>query len=133
VRNTIAIALSFVYLTLAVGVAKTTHYCMGRLNTSSLFTFEKKLCPCAIAAQGTMHSCCHDEHQLVKIENDQSQSAIISVHAPDYFEIGVVNNLLSFDQLASIEQQTESFFSDSSPPRSPVPIFKLNCSLVFYA
>jgi len=122
-----------VYLTLAVGVAKTTHYCMGRLNTSSLFTFEKKLCPCAIAAEGKMHSCCHDEHQLVKIENDQSQSAIISVHAPDYFEIGVVNNVLAIDQFRRVEQQTETFFSDSSPPPPSVPIFKLNCSLVLYA
>ena len=132
-RNTIAIALSFVYLTLSVGVAKTTHYCMGRLNTSSLFTFEKKLCACAIVAQGSTHSCCHDEQQLVKIENDQSQSAVISVHAPDYFEIGIVNNLLSINERTWIEQQSEYFFSDSSPPPRPVPIFKLNCSLVFYA
>ena len=132
-RNTIAVALSFVYLTLAVGVAKTTHYCMGRLNTSSLFTFEKKLCACAIAAEGSNHSCCHDEQQLVKIENDQSQVAVTSVHAPDFFEIGIVNSPLVISQVSGIEQQSEFFFTDSSPPPPSVPIFKLNCSLVFYA
>jgi len=132
-RNTIAVALSFVYLTLAVGVAKTTHYCMGRLNTSSLFTFEKKQCACAILAESSSHSCCHDEHQLVKIENDQSQVAVISVHAPDFFEIGIITNPLSISRISWEEQKSESFFSDSSPPPPQVPIFKLNCSLVFYA
>ena len=130
-RNYFAIAFTCVYLTLTVGVAKTTHYCMGRLNHSDLFTFETEKCRCAVYLQENP-PCCKDTHELIVIDNDQSQGTVIAANAPTFFEIGslYVENLLN--PVSPSAERPNEFFSDNSPPPREA-LFKIYCSLVFYA
>jgi hypothetical protein len=78
VKTFFAIALNCVYLTLAVGVAKTTHYCMGRENTSTHFTFDADPCIC-YKLMGDTSGCCAEESVLLQVDDDQTASAKLFV------------------------------------------------------
>ena len=127
-KKLFAIAFTCVYLTLAVGVVRTTHYCMGRVKSSSLFSFETTKCPCALLAKSFGNTCCNDEHSLIKIDDDYSASWIVSV-TPDYFEIGPSFNVIGLSEPETNFSLTEAF---ESPPPCDTPLFRKYCSLVFY-
>ena len=129
-KNYFAIAFTCVYLIMTVGVAKTTHYCMDRKYNSSLFTFEGKQCACSLNSKGTSKTCCADEHEVIKIEDDQSQSKIFSTQTPDFFEIGLLYAELIANTSVHSCNVNLSHAEDDTPPLRP--IFKLNCSFVFY-
>jgi hypothetical protein len=117
-----------VYLTLAVGVAKTTHYCMGREKHSSLFSFSTKQCPCALFAKEKM-SCCGDEHEILKIEDDHSGAQVIHSPVPEFTLIGEMFSLT----LPTVKVE-ESFYAaaEINIPPPKVPRYQSFCSLVFY-
>ncbi len=130
-RNYFAIAFIVVYLILTVGVAKTTHYCLGRFNNSTLFSFESKKCICSkIMSQAS--SCCDDETELITLDDDQQIQNNVSVTVPDYFEIQSLSFLLYDNYQHNISENTSIGFFES-PPSPDIPIFKLNCSLIFYS
>jgi hypothetical protein len=128
VRNYFAIAFTLVYLTLTVGVVKTTHYCMGREKNSSLFSFSTRQCPCSLFAKEQM-SCCDDEHEVLKIDDDQSGGYVLVSPIPDFNLIGEI-----FSQNQKDTGIIESFHfqgpADIPPPK--VPRYQSLCSLVFY-
>ena len=128
-RKLFAIAFTCVYLTLAVGVVRTTHYCMGRVKSSSLFSFETAKCPCFLFARSVNKKCCADEHDIIKIEDDHAASTVVSI-VPDFFEIGSLFETITIthNPVAHINQQVE----ESPPPLSDIPLFTKHCSLVFY-
>lgn len=128
--NYFAIAFTCVYLILTVGVAKTTHYCMGRLYHSELFSFQSQPCSCSLFKKETDKSCCTDEHELISIDDDQSLGQIASVHAPDYFLIEILGQLDS-SLIFNSQDKEVPFFADTSPPPRE-SLFKLHCSFVFY-
>lgn len=129
-KKLFAIAFTCVYLTLAVGVVRTTHYCMGRVKSSTLFSLKSVKCPCyaVLAAKGPKN-CCNDEHDLLKIEDDHAAASVVSI-APDFFEIGSTFELLPVrdNTVASINVSID----ESPPPLSDIPLFTKHCSLVFY-
>jgi len=130
VKKLFAIAFTCVYLTLAVGVVRTTHYCMGRVKSASLFSFETTKCPCYLFARSVSNKkCCADEHDIIKIEDDHAASTVVSM-VPDFFQIGLLfeNFELTDNPVAHINQPVE----ESPPPPSDIPLFTKYCSLVFY-
>jgi hypothetical protein len=129
VKNYFAIAFTCVYLIMTVGVAKTTHYCMDRKYNSSLFTFDGKPCVCSLNSKGTGKSCCADEHEVIKIEDDQSQGKIISTQTPHFFEIGLL--YMDVANPGILANNVILPHSEDDPPPLRL-IFKLNCSFVFY-
>jgi hypothetical protein len=131
VKNYFAIALTCVYLTLSVGVAKTTHYCMGRESSSQLFSFRAKPCVCEIWSKKT-DSCCDDDHELIKIQSEQSQVAVLGLLAPEFFEVGALYTELfsAGDRVCVLTAAFEQALEDPPPTREP--LFKMHCSFVFY-
>jgi hypothetical protein len=129
VKKLFAIAFTCVYLTLAVGVVRTTHYCLGRVKSSSLFSFETAKCPCYLFARSVNNKCCADEHEIIKIEDDHSASTVVSV-AAEFFEIGLLfeSIQLTNNAVVHVNQQVE----ESPPPLSDIPLFTKHCSLIFY-
>jgi hypothetical protein len=121
-------SLACLYLLLSVGIAKSTHFCMGREQNSSLFSFESKKCPCFRLSDPTK-SCCEDEHELVKIENDQSASQVIHLPAPEFNLIG---KLFSEKREILLPQSALLAITNFNllPPK--IPIYQTVCSLVFY-
>jgi hypothetical protein len=131
VRNYFAIAFTCVYLILTVGVAKTTHYCMGRLNHSSLFSFQTEKCPCALFEKDASRSCCKDERVVIVIDNDQNPGAITSLHVPEFFALGFSVSDFVSQPVAAPVHRGALIVSDTAPPGRG-PLFKLHCSFVFY-
>lgn len=129
-RTYFAIALSCVYLSLAVGVAKTTHYCMGRVNSQVLFSFQAKTCACDRYAKEPKPSCCRDEVELIQLDETQQPSSVL--HTVD------VTAVLVALVAAGYELPTASFRAGyrpvavADPPVSGPPIYQKNCSLIFY-
>jgi hypothetical protein len=102
---------------------------MGRVKSSSLFTFESVKCPCSLFATPLTSNCCDDDHELIKIENDHAVSLIVSI-APDFFEIG---QLFETDRTENIDHsKLITPIGESPPPLSDTPLFAKHCSLVFY-
>ena len=123
-----AIAFMCIYLLMSVGVAKTTHYCMGREKSTKIFSYEAKKCPCNLFFPENS-DCCDDEHQLLIIDDSQSQSVAFVPATPDFFEIG---NLYEERALQVIAHASTQYINvDFSPPPKE-PLFKINCSYVFY-
>jgi hypothetical protein len=129
-KKLIAIAFTCVYLTLTVGVVHATHYCMGRVKSSTLFSFESKKCACArFAAQAENH-CCDDEVNLIKIDDDQSLSAKVSL-TPEFFIIW--ENHFLFESKKSTGYEYTFTTIDCKPPGREVPLFVRHCSLILYS
>ena len=127
-KKLFAIAFTCVYLTLAVGVVQTTHYCMGRVNSSTLFTFESAKCPCFVASKYGKDTCCEDEHDVLKIEDDQAASSVVNL-VPAFFELGsILNESISIEY----DQDFKTIVNQNLPPPDPIPLFTKHCSLVFY-
>ena len=125
-----AIAFTCVYLTLTVGVVHATHYCMGRVNSSAFFSFESEKCVCELFASQNDKSCCDDEINLIKIEDDQSVSAPLSV-TPEFFCMGE----LTFSVITESSSQSGVSFliTHDKPPGDHVPLFVQHCSLILYS
>jgi hypothetical protein len=128
VKKLFAIAFTCVYLTLAVGVVRTTHYCLGRVKSSSLFSFETAKCPCYLYAS-SVNKCCADEHEIIKIEDDHSASAVVSL-VPAFFEMGLLFETTQSDN--AIVAHIHHTIDESPRPPDDVPLFTRYCSLVFY-
>jgi hypothetical protein len=126
-----AIAFTCVYLHLTVGVVKTTHYCMGRESYSTLYSFKVKRCPCNLFLSNLeKNSCCHDESELIVLDDDQSASASLSLSPPAYF---FLTDLQSGNELAvQIPEVSQSILIEDSPPPRKEPIYKVLCNYTLY-
>ena len=122
-------SVTIVYLTLTVGVAKTTHYCMGREKHSSLFSFSTKKCGCSLFLQ-VNNTCCADQHEILKIDDNQSGGKITHTPIPEFNLLGEVYTLNE-----EIVSSFASRFQDETevnPPPPKIPRYQSFCSLVFY-
>jgi hypothetical protein len=123
-----AIFLVSVYALFSVGIIKATHFCMGRQASVALFSKQAKKCPCSIYAT-EKDSCCDDEHQLIRIENEQKVFSSLSVSLPCWIEF---EKLYTKRLITSVE--TASHWSDqpdhSPPPK--IPLWKFHCSIILY-
>lgn len=102
---------------------------MGRAKSAEIFSFEAKKCPCGqFIPQNS--GCCHDEHEIIKIDDDQSSTSFSVVIVPDLIELGEIFTP-DTDKigLASLWFSNNRNTDYLIPPE---PIFKLNCSYMFY-
>lgn len=101
---------------------------MGREKSTKVFSFEAKKCPCG-AFLPENSECCNDKHEVLIIDDFQTQALSFAIPAPEFvqlFEILQTETLQLF-AYASRQYYTPDF---SPPPKEP--LFKLNCSFVFY-
>jgi hypothetical protein len=100
---------------------------MGRALRTSIFSFESEKCFCEKSSKPD--TCCDDEFEVVKIENDHSISHVIHTPSPEFNLIGDLFSTLS--KPAFIRPEVK-FVVESNLPPPKIPIYKVNCSLVFY-
>jgi hypothetical protein len=116
------------YLLFSIGVFKSTHYCMGRASSVTYFSSESKKCVCE-AYGGEKHGCCDDEKELIQINDDHQPVITYHLGIPHIYVLGD----LYTEQLvaeAPVEARIQNLSSTEPPP--PLPIFKRNCSFIFY-
>jgi hypothetical protein len=130
----ILITLAAIYLLFSVGVMKATHFCMGREASTSFFSAESKKCPCSLLAKekgkGERDGCCDDSHEVIRLKDDQKVIIGYTIRVPqlyileDLYTERFIACLFTRDQSSRIPQ------SNPAPPK--IPLFKINCSFVFY-
>lgn len=101
---------------------------MGREKSTELFSFEAKKCPCSLFLPEN-NGCCNDEHEVLSIEDSQKITPSIASNSPDFFLIGSVFNQVD---IQIIEQPIIQYVSADFSPPPKEPLYKINCSLVFY-
>lgn len=101
---------------------------MGRAKSTKIFSFESKKCPCS-AFLPQNNGCCDDEHELLIVDDSQTQTLALAVPVPAFFEIGQI--FQTHPEQTFAYTSTQYFDEDFSPPPKG-PLFKINCSYVFY-
>lgn len=127
-RGTV-IVLAALYLMFSVGILRATHFCMGRKASVTFFTVESQKCACSLFA-GEKDSCCDDEHDLIRLENEQKTVASISLDLPQMVQLGDISaSWLLQTTLAEITNPVVEQYL-SPPPK--VPLYKSQHRLIFY-
>jgi hypothetical protein len=121
-------AFAAVYLLFAVGVFKSTHYCMGRASSVTVFSSESEKCFCEKYSK-EQDGCCDDEHELIQIQDDHQPAVSYHLTVPHIYILGDLYTERLVAGFIDEAANEEVWGNDASPP---VPIFKRNCSLVFY-
>ncbi|HEY0654187.1 MAG TPA: hypothetical protein VGD65_13705 [Chryseosolibacter sp.] len=128
IRKALALTLVSVYILFSVGIIKATHFCMGREASVQFFTAESKKCPCSLYAKDAT-SCCDDEHELIKLDDEQKVITSLSAPLPVWkVERIFTERLLTFAARSTEFKMYE--IPDKAPPK--VPIWKATSSYVFY-
>lgn len=118
-----------IYVLLSVGVAKSTHYCMGRVQNMALFSTLAEGC---FAADERKMPCCEDtleylslddEHQSETFKTSIQNSAVLFL--PEYFE-------LEFQSLINVSDETSSSDLPDPPELSSEPIYITAHQFTFY-
>jgi hypothetical protein len=102
---------------------------MGQENSSSLFSFDADPCACVRYAQVPM-SCCSDAHELITLDDDHAASSILQVSVPEFAFLGDLTPIPVLVPLVLAPSPVKP--GCHNPPPPGVPIYKTNCSLVFY-
>lgn len=128
IGKAMALLLVSVYVLFSVGIIKATHFCMGREASVQFFTSETKKCPCSIYAK-EKSSCCDDEHELLRIDDEQKTISNLSAPLPVWkIERIFTERLLAFTIISSTPDEIEVEIN----PLPKIPIWKANSSYVFY-
>jgi hypothetical protein len=125
----ILLFLVSVYLLFSVGIVKATHFCMGREASVTFFSAEAKKCSCSLFAP-EKNSCCDDEHELIRLENEQKIMSNISLAVPQWI---VLENLDMIQRIADVQSEAllqGDWIAEHLPPK--IPLWKTNCCLLFY-
>lgn len=125
VKRLFCIVFVSFYSLLTIGVAKSTHFCMGRAKHTSVFSFETKKCACAKYNVNT--NCCDDRHELLHIKDDHAGSQPLSAPLPEF-------NLLSTLVTEVPTDDSQKIISPWLEICTPckVPIYKRVHSLLLY-
>lgn len=127
-QRTAVFFLMAVYLLLSVGIVKATHFCMGREASVTFFTGESKKCGCSLFAE-EKEGCCDDTSELIRIDDDQKTISKLSLPMPVWKIERLIEEpvmVFTFRQGLSLER------GERDPSPRPVPIWKSNCTFVFY-
>ena len=130
-KKTANISFSIIYILFTIGVAISSHYCMGKVSDHNIFSFDNHGCMCD-DMMGDDHGCCDDELAIVSIEDEQQVTTQLASIVPRMailftFDIEtVLKDHKDIDLLAFIGN-----FGDP-PPKLDRPLYLLNCNYTFY-
>jgi hypothetical protein len=132
-KRFIAVILTFIYISTAIGANVQLHYCMGKLVKWELGSGKKDLCEaCGMKKDPAGNSigkkkCCEDEYKELKLKKDQraSENAQALVFAP--FEATPVT-VYNLPDVKAVSLATEFPVAAAPPGTADVPVFLLNCN-----
>ncbi len=86
-KRFVALSLLCIHIIASLGVTVRSHYCMGRLVSSS-FELQKQSKPCPkCGVTKSRNNCCKDKIQTFKLQNDQRISATTFDFIPSICDI----------------------------------------------
>ncbi len=95
---------------------------MGRLSSTSLFSFEGNFCGCGLVAREGKRACCHDESELVKVKDDHAATSVLVPGDSPAAPILIV--LVGRVQVTAIDRHRPAGTLMCKPP-PPVPLYAL--------
>lgn len=118
-----------IYSLFSIGILKATHFCMGREASVAFFSSDAEKCICSKFAKED-NTCCDDEHEVIRLEDEQQAVASFSLAMPQWFVLEklYVERLVA---LTASSSKQSAFRPDESPP-AKIPLFQIYCSYVFY-
>ena len=132
-KRFIAVILTFIYLSTAMGANVQLHYCMGKLVKWELGSNKKDLCDfCGMKKDlsGTSiakKKCCEDEYKELKLKKDQRVSENVqpfllvpSITAPV--------TVYALPDIKAVSLATEFPIAAAPPGIADVPVFLLHCN-----
>jgi hypothetical protein len=102
---------------------------MGREKNSSLFSFTTQKCPCALFTK-ERSACCDDQHEIIKIDDDQAGGQVLHTPSPDYNLIGELYTIE--DEIISKSSPGVDLLAEVVFPPPKGPLYQSFCSLVLY-
>ena len=127
-KKGILLTCTLIYLTLAVGIAKSTHLCMGREMAISYFSTNAEYCS---TDETPAMPCCDDELEVISVE-DEHLSKSFDFNLIDAFTLIEPAMLLDIQALCTARQQT--LFTDlPDPPEvNKEPLYIITSSFTYY-
>ncbi|MFN8255248.1 MAG: hypothetical protein U0W24_06135 [Bacteroidales bacterium] len=126
-KRIFAILFSVIYLLLVTGISVSFHYCHGKQSSFS-FTGNKT---CCCETKEMSNNCCSNKKILIQFDSDQKLVNSFKINfSPD--EIAVLAGILHLNLIKSNNNSIPFYFDDNSPPLI-IPLWKLNCSYLFYS
>lgn len=114
-KKTVFALSAIVYLLLSSGLAFSVHYCMGERDTLKLGVTNTAICGRCGMEEDESRGCCHDEHFLVKLTDDQRTTVSEPMPQPPVAEI-ILTPLPQYS-IPGAAWVTETVpFADISPP-----------------
>lgn len=121
--------LAFFYLLSVVGYGLEFHYCLGDITDVNYALLETS-CHCDDAHQGLMKGCCEEKEFFIQLDDEHQASGGIN-HLE--IQLPLIGEFSWNCQLEAEELVEQVKYPESTGPPLVEPIFRKNCSLVFYA
>ena len=113
-KKMLAAILMIVYLAFSSGVVINHHFCMNRLASVSLFGTDSEYCgKCGMHADDS-EGCCHDEVEVVKLDNDHQKSQVAALNPPEIITLSVLAS--AFICLPAQNADPTGHYHNHSPP-----------------
>lgn len=121
IKSLVNFLLSATILVSTIGIPVNRHFCLDRLESVRLF---EKAVPCAmeqamsqqdcpIPVQKHEKGCCHDTHELVKLNN--LQNSIYHIELAKLFPVSVMA-FIPYQPAYNTDLNTSTFVLSHSPP-----------------
>lgn len=105
---------------------------MGRESSSIFYTFEAKRCGCSLFLPNSeKNSCCHDESELIVIDEDQTLTTSLSLTSPEYFPIAELYNSDLVLTRSFVKDESDFHLNNNLPPPKE-PLYKVLCAYTLY-
>jgi len=130
IKRVSSILLLATYAIFSVGIAISSHDCMGVTSDTSFFSYHNDGCACESNKDTESHDCCSDDLEVVTLEDDQSfVSASVNISS-NYFL------LFAFDTVKEANNfkynNFKGFMYNTDTPPIITPLYKLNCTYLVY-
>jgi len=124
-KKTIIILVSFIYLFLSTGLVINVHFCQDKVKSISIITEPANCCPTGCVMES---SCCKNKQFIVQMEYEDQilpltseiPASFVFILQPEYH----VN-------VKKIDIPNPIFANYNLPPPK-LPIWKTNCTFIFY-
>ena len=107
----------FIYLVFSNGWVLNVHYCMNKVSSVHLFDTKPEQCSKCGMDTDESNGCCHDEHQVVKLVQDQRPPVTLHyvLTVPSIIEA----DNTSFFTISSWHSEQRIVHVAHAPPRYP--------------
>lgn len=102
---------------------------MGREASVVFFSAEADKCVCSKFMK-EKNTCCDDEHEVIRIEDEQKAITVFSLSLPQWFVLEKLYTERLVACASAPVKQSGYGLRDFPPPK--LPLFQTHCSYVFY-